>query len=331
MTISRPSRLGSLCALTVLLLAAAAARAQDDRLALYSADLETGKVDLVTAEPMAGHAYCGSPDWSPDGKRILLDATPGKQWNKTNMLAVDFPVTEESRFTIYGPGNCPTWSPDGKRIAFLLNQDAVPGAQPGIYTMTAEGKDRRRLGGFGMPEWSPDGKRILAISFSSPTTLSLLEVATGKEQPIVLPDHTLHSVPGWAGDSQTLIAVVRGKGPLMIALLDISDPAASKVKEVLWSRGLGTDAEPLHPVYSVADKRCVFVGRTARGSALYMFDKAILTPQPLEKDRFDPRIASLDLSPDGKQLLFCAERLDSGKERVQKASKEPIPVARKPR
>src|SRR4030095_591249 len=109
------------------------------------------------------------------------------------------------------------------------------------------------------------------------------------------------------------------------------DPAAAKVKEVLWTRGLGIDAEPLHPVYSAADKRCVFVGRPARGSALYMFDKPILTPQSLEKDRFDPRIASLDLSPDGKQLLFCAERLDGGRDRTQKASKEQIPVARKPR
>ena len=132
----------------------------------------------------------------------------------------------------YGPGNCPAWSPDGKQIAFLLNQDAVPGAQPGIYTMTADGKDRRRLAGFGMPEWSPDGKSILAISFSNPTTLSLIDVATRKEQPITLADHTIHSVPGWAGDPQTLIAVVRGKDPLMIALLDIADPAAAKVKEV---------------------------------------------------------------------------------------------------
>ncbi len=331
MNVAWQARFGSLFALTVLLLTASAARAQDDQLALYSADLETGKVNLVTAEPMAGHAYCGSPDWSPDGKRILLDATPGKQWNKTNMLAVDFPVTESTKFTIYGPGNCPTWSPDGKHIAFLVNQDAVPGAQPGIYTMTAEGKDRRRLGGFGMPEWSPDGKSLLTISFNNPVSLALIDVATAKEQPIVLPDHTLHSVPGWAGDSQTLIAAVRGKGPQMIALLDISDPTAATVKEVLWTRGLGIDVEPLHPVYFAAAQRCVFVGRTARGSALYMFDKAKHTPQSLEKDRFDLRIASLDLSPDGKQLLFCAERLDGGKERIQKASKEPIPQGRQPR
>src|SRR5687768_17498419 len=142
---------------TLLIASGSRAQAQDaDRLALYSANLETGKVALVTAEPMKGHTYCGSPDFSPDGKRILLDATPGRQWSKTMMLAADFPVSEEKGFMIYGPGNCPAWSPDGKKIAFLLNQDAVPGAQPGIYTMTAEGRDRQLVGGYGIPEWSPD-------------------------------------------------------------------------------------------------------------------------------------------------------------------------------
>jgi Tol biopolymer transport system component len=302
-------------AIGALLLASAARAQDDDRLALYLADLKTGKISLVTQEPRVGHAYCGSPDWSPDGKRILLDATPGKQWSKTNILAVDFPVTEQTRFTNYGPGNCPSWSPDGKRIAFLLNREAVPGAQPGIYTMTVEGKDRRRLGGFGIPKWSPDGKSILVISFSNLASLSLLDVATGKEQPIALPDHTVHSVPGWAGDSQTLIAVIRGKGPLMVALIDIADPAAAKVKQVLWTRGLGSDAEPRYPVYSAETKRCVFAGRTPRGIALYLLDDKILTPQPLERDRFDPLIASLDLSPDGQQLLFCAERLEGDSDR----------------
>src|SRR5262245_7028744 len=179
-----------------MLLVVGTVRAQDnDRLALYLADLETGNVSLVTDEPLQGHAYCGSPDWSPDGTRILLDATPGREWNKTHMLVADFPIPAEKPFTDLGPGNCPAWSPDGKHIAFLLNSGAVPGADAGVHLMDADGKNRRRLGGYGMPEWSPDGKSILAISFSNPTTLSLLDVATGKESPITLPNFTVHSVP----------------------------------------------------------------------------------------------------------------------------------------
>ena len=291
---------------------------EDDRLALYLADLETGKISLVTDEPLKGHGYCGSPDWSPDGKQILLDATPGRQWSKTHMLVADFPLAEPQQFTDLGPGNCPAWSPDGKQIVFLLNPGAVAGADSGVYLMDADGKNRRRLGGYGMPEWSPDGKSILTISFSNPVNLALIDAASGNEQVVTLPDHTIHSIPAWAGDAQTLIAVVRGQGPLMIALLDIADPTAAKIKEILWTRGQGTDAEPMHPVIASETKRCAFVGRTPRGSSLFVLDsKRSLTPQPLEKDHFDPRIASLELSPNGKQLLFCAERKVDDKDRLK--------------
>lgn len=303
----------------VALLVAPAARAQEpERLALYIADVDTGEVKPVATEPLPGHAYCGSPDWSYDGKRILLDATPGKQWNKTHMLLSDFPVPDQQQFTDLGPGNCPTWSPDAKRIAFLLNPGAVAGADSGIWIMNADGKERRRLGGYGMPEWSPDGKRILTISFNNPCNLTLLDADTGNEQDVKLPDHTIHSVPGWAGDWQTLIAVIRANGPLMIALLDISEPASAKVKEVLWTRGQGTDAEPLHPVFSVRTGRCVFVGRTPQGSSLYVIDtKRSVTPKPLEPDRYDPKMASLEISPDGRQLLFCSLRQPSQEEQLK--------------
>jgi Tol biopolymer transport system component len=184
--------------------------------------------------------------------------------------------------------------------------------------MTPEGKERRRLGGFGMPEWSPDGKSILAISFSSPTTLSLIDVATGKEQAIALSDHTIHSIPAWAGDSQTLIAVVRAKGLAKIALLDITESAAAKIKKVSWSRAQGTDPEPTHPVYEPETGRIAFVGRTSQGASLFTLDaRSGSTPQQVEPGRYDPRIASLELAPDGKQLLFCAERAPDDQQRVR--------------
>jgi Tol biopolymer transport system component len=120
-----------------------------------------------------------------------------------------------------------------------------------------------------------------------------------------------YSVPSWAGDSQTLIAVIRSEGSLSLALLDISDPAHSRVKQVLWTRGDGLAAEPLYPVYSAAAKRCVFVGRGAKGSALYVLDPQRKGfPQPLEQNQFDAKIASTAISPDGMRVLFCSDRLN---------------------
>jgi len=64
----------------------------------------------------------------------------------------------------------------------------------------------------------------------------------------------------------------------------------------------------MYPVYSPKLKRGVFVGREERGQALYLFEPG-KNPRRLEADgRFDPKLASLSLSPEGKYLLFCGDR-----------------------
>jgi Tol biopolymer transport system component len=283
---------------------------ETERLAVLVLDVEKGLAQSVAREPIPDHSYCGSPSWSADGQRIIIDATPGKVWSKSHVFAGDNLLLEKPAFADLGPGNCPTWSPDGKRVAFLLNPGAVEGATSGIWIMNADGTERQRLGGNGMPKWSPDGKQILTVSFSNPCQLSLLDVQTGAEQLVAMPG-LCYSVPSWAGDGQRLIAVIRSEGPLSLALLDISNPAQAKVKQVLWTRGNGLDAEPLYPVYSAAARRCVFVGRGAKGLALYVLDaerKGV--PQPLEQSQFDTKIASTAISLDGRRVLFCSDRLN---------------------
>lgn len=285
------------------------ARAQDDeRLALFAIDLEKGKATCLTKEPLAGYSNCGASAWTPDGKRFVFDATPGRTWNKTHMFVADFPAAENARFTDLGPGNCPSWSPDGKQIVFLLNPGADRNVEPGIWIMTDDGVVRRRIGGSGRPKWSPDGKQILVASFGNPSRLSLIDVPTAEERPIDLPGNTFVSVPSWAGDGQTIISVIRGDGPVSIALVDISAPAEAKVKQVLWRMGEGLNVSPTCPVYSLKFKRCAFTGWESRGAALYVLDADRRTPRKLEGDLMDPKLAGLALSPDGRQLLFVSDR-----------------------
>jgi hypothetical protein len=79
-----------------------------------------------------------APDWSPDGKRIVLSSYAGRQSNQLWLLTATgddypFPIT-------YGDWDVtrPRWSPDSKHIAFISNrnknaeiwiQDSVGGAQ----------------------------------------------------------------------------------------------------------------------------------------------------------------------------------------------------------
>jgi hypothetical protein len=286
-----------------------AGAADPPRLGLFVIEIESGKVQHVAAEPLPGHAYCGSPDWSFDAKRIVFDATPGKEFSKTHIVATDFPGSEQRKFTDLGAGNCPTWSPDVKQIAFRLNARALADAEPGIWIMNADGKERRRIADGDLPKWSPDGRKILSVSFSNPCTLALIDAKSGDSQPVELADHQFYSVPSWAGDGQTLVAVVRGKGPLSIGLIDVSDPAKAKIKEVVWPRGIGVSDEPIYPVYSAEEKRCVFIGRSPMGLFLDRIDDETKgVPLKLEPNSTGERIAGLAISPDGKQVLYCSER-----------------------
>ncbi len=51
-----------------------------DRNQLYMVDLVAGGTTLVADEPLPGLTWCGSPDWSHDGTRIVFDASPGTNW-----------------------------------------------------------------------------------------------------------------------------------------------------------------------------------------------------------------------------------------------------------
>jgi Tol biopolymer transport system component len=293
-----------------LWLAAGFASAADaDRLGLFVVDIDSGKVSRFASEPLPRHGYCGSPDWTADGKRVLLDATPGREWSKTHIVASSFRRDEPSEFVDLGLGNCPTWSPDGKQVAFRLNPGAVAGEQPGIWIMNADGTARKRLADGNLPKWSPDGKRILSTTFSNPCQLTLIDATSGAEQGIELAGHEFFSVPTWAGDGQTLVSVVRSAGRLSIALVDLADPASAKVKQLLWSRGTGVGDEPIYPVYSATQKRCVFVGRSAAGFVLYLVEgKPDALPTRLEPSFYDQRIAGLAISPDGRKVLFGSQR-----------------------
>jgi Tol biopolymer transport system component len=296
----------------LLVFDAAAASAQPEELALYAINVENGEVEQITAEPLPGHTYCGSPSWSPDGRRILFDATPPDlNWSRTRVVVRDLDESGKPRFADLGPGNCPTWSPDGKQIAFLLNPGAVSEAEPGIWIMSADGGQRRRLAqAYGIPKWSPDGKRLLIVSFSNPCRLSLIDLETAEVTAVAAEDDfPIRSVPGWAGDSSTLVAVVPSMQTLGIGLVDLKDPARARIDGVLWLRGEETGGEPLYPIFSAKTGRCAFVARREGKSSLYTFEtKPLYAPDPLEPGQHDNKIASPAFSPDGTRILFCSDR-----------------------
>jgi Tol biopolymer transport system component len=96
---------------------AGGAPAQDLALYVFGAHEETAT--RITAEPLEGLRHCGASDWSPDGKRFLFDAMPGKQFNRTKMFVANFPVNEGAKFTdLAGLA----MSPDGRYLLFVSSR-----------------------------------------------------------------------------------------------------------------------------------------------------------------------------------------------------------------
>ena len=233
---------------------------------LYMIEIATGEVTLIADGADPDTTFCGSASWSSDGKRIFYDAMRPDRVAQSHLKVIELVAGELSKQDL-GVGNCPSASPDGEEVAFLLNHGGVPGVQGGIWLMRSDGSQRRRLGGFGRPKWSPDGRQFMLTDFSIPANVRLMEKTTGRISSLRLKDREFWSAPNWVSDG-TIVAVVGQGWGYTIALIDVTDPARAKVKEVLWEmnfKGKGIDANPHAPVYATSAQSLRVHRRTEGG------------------------------------------------------------------
>ncbi len=275
-----------------------------DRLALHLINLETGEVTLIADEPDPGLVRIGSTSWSHDGRRILFDAMPMNQVPSTRLKCIEL---EGGRLVMkdLGPGNCPSFSPDDGRIVFLLNTQP----RTGVWTMQADGTNRKYLGSYGRPLWSPDSRQFMIVDFGRPRSVTIMDIDPDKSGPLNLPGKAIFWEPSWAGPG-VIAAAIGAEAPDAIALIDVAGPARARITEVLWDKAKGPDVKPYYPLYSPLTRRCVFVGIDARkGQAFYTFrcDQPD-SPHRLEPGPPDRLIQDTSMSPDGRYVLFCSTR-----------------------
>jgi dipeptidyl aminopeptidase/acylaminoacyl peptidase len=92
-----------------------------------------------------------SPDWSPDGERIVFATPSSIRTVGVNGKSEQVLFTCRDRFDgcFYSK---PVWSPDGAKIAFRDDQELV--------VARADGSGAVQLGSGSGPAWSPDGTKL---------------------------------------------------------------------------------------------------------------------------------------------------------------------------
>jgi TolB protein len=248
----------------------------------------------------------GTTQWSPDGKRILMQAGVG---GVSNVVVLE--IAEDNRAgaplsltsDIGKDSAFPAWSPDGSKIAFQSKRD---GDLFQVYVMDADGNNKRRLSdgiGFaGLPAWSPDGTTVAYVSGEQQTAGAQRELFTvpvdgGALRKLTSLGSSL-SNPQWSPDGNT-ISVLQAVADRQYKLLLVN--AESGEQRILVQGGAVRDQR-----YSPSGEEIVYYNVTPdEGSNVYVVSVSDGSVRNLTEGPGDDYQAVW--SPDGSMLAWASK------------------------
>ncbi|MEK7450264.1 MAG: DPP IV N-terminal domain-containing protein [Planctomycetota bacterium] len=201
----------------------------------------------------------------------------------------------DDRFPMTMPGNeTPAWSPDGTKIAFCSGRNG----NPGIWIMSADGKDQIRLTdnseGHFSPVWSSNGTKIAFSSGIIGKSEIYVIDADGKNQIRLTNNQVADLFPSWSPDG-TKIAFFSG-------LDNNSEIYVMDADGKNQIRLTNNQVEDLFPAWSPDGKRIVFVSGLLYQSKIYVMDADGKNLTKLTDN--NAAVSSLTWSPDGTKIAF---------------------------
>jgi Tol biopolymer transport system component len=270
---------------------------------------ELWKINAAGGEPQRlaetpGYT-CGSPDWSPDGKRIAYDTWRiGQTFNDSKIAIIRADGTHSK---IIGDGGMPSWSPDGTQLA--CHTYVSPQT---IIVMNADGSGREIIiNHWGSPRWLPRGNRIASLGTDG--QIYVYDLAAGKERSIF--PKRYQSVLQRPGSFHYLSEIGFGISPdgsrfsfgsedgLFLATLD----ERTMQTGLTWPIKSG---KVRHCSWSPDGKRIAF-GYTTGGQSLeqiYIFDLETQSAAPLPGLDTKRNNSCPDWSPDGETIIFVSQQ-----------------------
>jgi Tol biopolymer transport system component len=153
---------------------------------LYMREADHEPVAIAEIPSTAEFANIG---WSPDGERLVVDASFEGQTDRLYVVNVDGSGLTNVAEGLPGDAYAKSWSPDGRLLAFgLYTGEAQPeGPLDTLYVVAADGSGRTALGefvnpqgdgGWDAPQWSADGSR-LAVLYAPGGGIRVFDTAGG--------------------------------------------------------------------------------------------------------------------------------------------------------
>ena len=210
-----------------------------------------------------------SPNWSPNGKRIVCgtDSSTGKN----RIIVMNADGTGRRTISEAKGHQAPSWSPDGHKILFATGQ--FPNIN--IYTMDLNGAHISGISpnpGFDYdPVWSPDGARIAFVSTirgQGPRIWVMNADGTGRKR--LTSSDEAEEGPAWSSDSRYLAFQSSRRGSASheayVHSVDISTGA---------DRKLGSHAQPYldeTPSWFPGGKRIAFQSNRTGRMEIWIMD-----------------------------------------------------------